>query len=79
MIMNTYDYKDYIFTESSQGGESVRVQVTKLDSNNRPVSYFIYIPVRHWIDALNGSEFEREVIKGAFELLYKNGYLTLLV
>lgn len=77
--MNTYDYKEYIFTESPQGGENVRVQVTKLDSNNRPISYFIYIPVRRWIDALNGSEYEREVIKGAFELLFNNGYLTLLV
>lgn len=76
--MNTYGYKDYIFTENSQADTHIRVQITKLNSNNRPISYFMYIPVRRWIDALNGSEYEREVIMGAFETLYKNGYLILL-
>lgn len=82
--MNTYSFNNYIFSEAPNAcynpadAPTVKLIVTMFDEERRAHSYYFYITPLKWAQALDGDETTREIIAGAFDILYKNGYLELL-
>lgn len=78
--MKTYEFQGVLFTEIPPKFKNVpliegfqRVQVTEFDHNKRPQSTFMELPENYWKQALEGDEFNRKVIKRAYEQLRDNG------
>lgn len=76
--MKTYEFENMVFTEMSLHEEYMRVQVTEFDHNKRAHSSLIYFPAERWEQAFKGDEYNRKVIKGAYELLRDNGFAPLM-
>lgn len=76
--MRNFVKNDILFTEVPARNDYVRVQVTEFDAHHAAHSYYIYVPGHRWEAACEGDEFNRDVIKGAYELLRDNGYTTLM-